>query len=176
MTNFIAVHERNGPGLAVKGRMSPKMRPAPSDQIVAAACADGLSLRRMAVFSFPAETRFYSRCLCDLAFPRASTVAEMGSGDGSAVIAALREHPGVTVSGVERDPESAQAAKQAIARAGISGYEVVCGDFVYDRPPGRMLVANPPTCRPARTRHQTSLRCWRSATAVPREPRPASPC
>jgi len=98
----------------------------------------------VAVFTFPAETRFYSRCLSDLAFPRASTVAELGSGDGTAVIAALRDHPDVTVSGIERDPVSAQAAKQAIASAGITGYHVACGDFMLHRPPGRMLVANPP--------------------------------
>jgi predicted RNA methylase len=77
-------------------------------------------------------------------------VAELGSGDASAIAGTVRALPGLRVRGFDISADSVERARENIAAAGVDDrYTVEVGDF-FDQadaagaPPVRTAIANPP--------------------------------
>lgn len=86
------------------------------------------------------------------------TVLDAGCGAGAAALCLAARVPGVTVVGLERDPETAELARRSVALSGLEAQvEIVTGDLLA--PPKSVrerrfawVMSNPPHLAPDRAR------------------------
>lgn len=69
-----------------------------------------------------------------LALQGAESLLDVGAGTGSVSIQAAREHPGLRVTAIERNPDGIQIIQQNLAKFNLKNVEVIKGTAPQDLP------------------------------------------
>lgn len=73
-------------------------------------------------------------------------VCDLGTGSGALLLLLARRESGLSLTGIDIDPLSAQTARENLERNGLAG-EIICGDLRQEKLPAGsfdLVISNPP--------------------------------